>query len=53
MSTGEQKQAMPAPATVETAPIDLEAIINNTLRIRDQEQHDEPEPLSKSGSTTS
>ncbi len=40
MSTGEQKQAMPAPATVETAPIDLEAIINNTLRIRDQEQHE-------------
>ncbi len=39
MSTGEKQQAMPAPATIEAAPIDLEAIINNTLRIRDQEQH--------------
>src|SRR5260370_3646784 len=38
MSTGEQQQAMPATTTVEAAPIDLEAIINNTLRIRDAEQ---------------
>src|SRR5271165_6179516 len=38
MSPAEQQQATPAPATLEAAPIDLKAIINNTLRIRDAEQ---------------
>jgi type VI secretion system protein ImpC len=38
MSTGEQRHTAPAPATVEAPSIDLEAIINTTLRIRDEEQ---------------